>query len=64
MRSPSRASPTSRTIAHLVAMVSRCRDEALRMERRFARDIALIDPVHRASARNLLHYLALRRRDM
>jgi pyruvate kinase len=45
-------------------MVSRCRDEALRMERRFARDIALIDPVHRASARNLLHYLALRRRDM
>jgi pyruvate kinase len=34
------------------------------MERRFARDIARIDPAHRVSARNLLHYLALRRRDM
>src|SRR5450755_3474684 len=64
MESRSRARPASKTIAHLVALVSRCRDEALRMERRFARDIDRIDPAHRASARNLLHYLALRRRDL
>ena len=34
------------------------------MEKRFARDLARVDPAYRASARNLLHYLALRGRDI
>jgi len=34
------------------------------MEQRFARDIALVHPAYRRSARNLLHYLALRQRDI
>ena len=54
----------SKSIAHLIAVVSECRDEAVRMERRFARDIALVHPAYRRSARNLLHYLALRQRDI
>ena len=54
----------SRTIAHLTAVVAEFRDDALRMERRFARDIALVHPAHRGSARNLLHYMALRQRDI
>jgi pyruvate kinase len=54
----------SKPIAHLIAVVSECRDEALRMERRFERDIALVHPAYRPSARNLLHYLALRQRDI
>jgi pyruvate kinase len=54
----------SKTIAHLISVVSECRDDALRMERRFAREIAMVHPAHRESARNLLHYLALRQRDI
>jgi pyruvate kinase len=54
----------SRTIARLTAVVSEFRDDALRMERRFERDIALVHPAHRGSARNLVHYLALRQRDI
>jgi pyruvate kinase len=54
----------SKAIANLIAVVSEFRDEALRMERRFARDIALVHPAHQGSARNLVHYLALRQRDI
>ena len=52
------------TITQLIGAVSDLRDDALRMERRFARDIALVHPSYRRSARNLLHYLALRQRDI
>jgi pyruvate kinase len=54
----------SRTIAHLTTVVGEFREDALRMERRFARDIALVHPAHRGSARNLLHYMALRQHDI
>jgi pyruvate kinase len=54
----------SKAIANLIAVVSRFRDEALRMERHFARDIGLVHPAYQGSARNLLHYLALRQRDI
>jgi pyruvate kinase len=64
MNSQTAARLASKSIAHLIAVVSECRDEALRMERRFARDIALVHPAYRRSARNLLHYLALRQRDI
>jgi pyruvate kinase len=64
MNSQTAARLASKSIAHLIAVASECRDEALRMERRFARDIALVHPAYRRSARNLLHYLALRQRDI
>jgi pyruvate kinase len=64
MSSQTAARLASKSIAHLIAVVSECRDEALRMERRFARDIGLVHPTYRRSARNLLHYLALRQRDI
>src|SRR5262245_37471653 len=40
-----------------------CRDAA-RLERRFARELAEVHPTFRDSARNLVHYLALRDRDV
>jgi pyruvate kinase len=64
MSSPLAVRLASKTIAHLVEVVSKSRDEALGMERRFARDLALVHPAYRGSARNLLHYLALRQRDI
>jgi pyruvate kinase len=54
----------SKNIGYLISVVSALRDEALKMERRFARDIALVHPAYQASARNFLHYLALRQRDI
>lgn len=40
-----------------------CRDAA-RLERRFARELGEVHPTFRESARNLVHYLALRDRDV
>lgn len=40
-----------------------CRD-AVRLERRFSRELAEVHPTFRDSARNLVHYLALRDRDV
>ena len=40
-----------------------CRDAA-RLERRFSRELAEVHPTFRDSARNLVHYLALRDRDV
>ena len=44
--------------------LSDIRDEMLLMEYRFRDRIEALAPVHRYGATNLLHYLALRRRDM
>jgi len=64
MSSPLATRWASKTIAHLIAVLSRFRDDCLRMEQRFARSIALVDPRYRKSARNLVHYLALRQHDI
>ena len=40
------------------------RGEMLSLERDFAPRVAAVHPTHRAGARNLVHYLALRRRDL
>jgi pyruvate kinase len=64
MKSKSKASHASKTIAHLITTVGNCHREALGMEKRFARDLLRVDRGYRASARNLLHYLALRGRDI
>ena len=44
--------------------LSNIRDEMLRMENRFREQTEALPGVHRYGARNLLHYLALRRRDI
>ncbi|MGZ5537796.1 MAG: pyruvate kinase, partial [Chthoniobacterales bacterium] len=43
--------------------LSAIRDDLLRLEREFAAQLATY-AVHRKSARNLIHYLALRRHDL
>jgi len=48
----------------LARVLTEVRDQCLSMERRFAREIERVDPEYRISARNLLHYLALRQHDL
>jgi pyruvate kinase len=48
----------------LIAELSRLRCEMLSMENRFAHKTEALGATHHDSARNLLHYLALRRRDI
>jgi pyruvate kinase len=47
----------------LIAAVATLRTRALSLERSHAKDIERVHPSHRESARNLLHYLALRQSD-
>jgi len=47
-------------IAELDALI----EDALELEGRLAPDLGRVHPEHRPSARNLVHYLALRRRDI
>lgn len=48
----------------LIDVLWTIRGEMLALERDFASRIAVVHPTHRAGARNLVHYLALRRRDI
>jgi len=48
----------------LIPRLQKLRADALAMEYEFASAIEDVDHVHRASARNLLHYLALRQSDL
>ena len=50
--------------AELLIEVERLRAECLEIEKREAATLAEVNPAHQASARNLLHYLSLRRRDV
>jgi pyruvate kinase len=54
----------ARLFERLVPALSQLRDDAVRLERGFADELAQVEPGHRASARNLLHYLGLRRHDI
>lgn len=59
--------PTSYDATHLpqlTAAVMKLRDEALRLEQTHAAEIRKVDPGYQDSARNLLHYLALRQHDL
>jgi pyruvate kinase len=51
-------------LSRLVRVLTEIRDQCLLMERTFAREIERVDPEYRISARNLLHYLALRQHDL
>jgi pyruvate kinase len=50
--------------ARITTDVTRLRDEALRLEQDFAPDLKQIRAPYCESARNLVHYLALRRKDL
>jgi len=51
-------------LAQSLQELSSIRDEMLRMERRFAEQTSSLAEAHRDGAKNLLHYLALRRHDI
>ncbi|AUB85284.1 pyruvate kinase [Candidatus Thiodictyon syntrophicum] len=56
--------PTPAQVAALAAQLVALRDGALALEQRFGDELAAIAPQQRASARNLLHYLSVRRHDI
>ena len=58
--------PTSETrgLMKVRAELARLSEAMREMERRHAREVQAAHPCHRAGARNLLHYLALRQRDL
>jgi pyruvate kinase len=53
-----------RLFERLIPSLALLRDEAARLEEHFADELSLIEPVYRASARNLLHYLGVRNHDI
>lgn len=53
-----------RVFERLIPSLMMLRDEALRLEQSCSEELAEIEPVYRASARNLLHYLGVRRHDI
>lgn len=58
------ASRPSGSLSGLIAELEVVRAEMLRFERSLARRVPRLHPSHDDSARNLLHYLALRNRDL
>src|SRR5208282_3057514 len=53
-----------KNLSRLIDELQRIRENLLEAEKRFVQLIASTDPSWRESARNLVHYLALRRFDM
>ncbi|MEY6433931.1 pyruvate kinase [Thioalkalicoccus limnaeus] len=53
-----------RQLDRLLAQLTRLRDEALRIEQAYAGELAVIEPSHRRSANNFLHYLGVRQQDI
>ena len=51
-------------LERLARTLDEIRGRCLQMEYSFAREIERVDPEYRISARNLLHYLALRQHDL
>ncbi|HBZ71143.1 MAG TPA: pyruvate kinase [Deltaproteobacteria bacterium] len=55
---------TNRTIDQLIHDLRELRESALALERDLGRELAEIPPDHQPSARNLIHYLAVRQHDV
>lgn len=55
---------TTELIDRLIHVLTETRDHSLAVEREFASEIERAHPDHQSSARNLLHYLGLRRHDV
>jgi pyruvate kinase len=56
--------PAPRQIERLVAQLGTLRDGAIKLEQAYAAELGQIEPSHRASARNFLHYLSIRQHDI
>ena len=56
--------PVRRITEHLIPALEALRRHALDVERAYAGEIEAVHPLHQDSARNLLHYLALRQSDI
>src|SRR5262245_6104405 len=54
----------SNDLANLIEQLANIRGEMLAFEKEFSQEISYVHSVHRHSARNLLHYMALRRHDL
>ncbi|MFN2136912.1 MAG: hypothetical protein ACK2UK_13215, partial [Candidatus Promineifilaceae bacterium] len=52
------------TAARLIPIVEQLRQDALDLERQHISDLEQIDLGHQASAQSLLHYVAVRRKDL
>ncbi len=55
---------TERLLERVTTTLVGLREEALKLEQGFSDELACIEPVYRDSARNLLHYVAVRRHDI
>ncbi len=55
---------TQRFVDRLLMSIARIRAQCLEFERRHAAEVEAVHPDYRASARNLLHYLAVRQHDI
>ncbi len=58
------ASPTPRQLERLKSQLENLRAEARKLERAYVDELRRIEPSHRNSARNFLHYLAIRQHDI
>jgi pyruvate kinase len=56
--------PERHIIENLIPALKKLRDDAVSMEHQYLGKVADIDPLYQPSARNLLHYLALRQSDI
>jgi pyruvate kinase len=54
----------SRLFERLIPSLAQLRDDGLRLEQQHAAELSQVEPIYRPSARNLLHYLGLRRHDI
>ena len=58
------ASDSQAKAKNLIPAIEELRQRALRLEQSRISDLELVDPDYKASARNLLHYLAVRQSDI
>ncbi|MGD8644767.1 MAG: pyruvate kinase [Chromatiales bacterium] len=56
--------PTPRQLERLKSQLGSLRAEARKLEQTYCEELQRIEPSHRNSARNLLHYLAIRQHDI
>ena len=56
--------PTPRQLERLEAQLANLRDGARTLEETYSEELEQIEPSHRASAKNLLHYLSIRQHDI
>jgi pyruvate kinase len=56
--------PTSRQLERIEVQLGNLRDGARKLEEVYAEELTQIEPSHRSSAKNFLHYLSIRQHDI